>query len=376
MQALLGEMESSGGSAVLARPQGGVGFVAQEPWLQQGSIRDNITFGKAYQHTWYSKVTEACALVPDLASLAAGDLSKVGEGGSNLSGGQRARVALARAVYQDKELYIIDDIFSAVDGHVAAHIYRKLILGLLKDKTRILCTHQTRYLSGADNILVLEGGRIVDQGPPSKILPNISSKDSSVSATNFSMVGTPMDTTVQNTGRNSPTLEITSESPPAEEGKEEVEEEQRETGTVKFHVYKTYWRAVGCLLSPTILLSLLAMQVIGLFKMWLIIMVMTMIKRLTLQVTRNMTDLWLANWVGADSGNTSQPNTSSHTTNLTLMDYEDPDEVFYRDPAADSVRYYLTVYGSIAVANSLFSFMRAFLFAFGGVCAAKTVHTR
>ena len=260
-------MESSGGSATLARPQGGVGFVAQEPWLQQGSIKDNITFGKAYQHTWYSKVTEACALVPDLASLAAGDLSKVGEGGSNLSGGQRARVALARAVYQDKELYIIDDIFSAVDGHVAAHIYRKLILGLLKDKTRILCTHQTRYLSGADNILVLEGGRIVDQGPPSKILPNISS----VPVTNFSMMGTPMDTTVQNTGRNSPTLEITSESPPAEEGKEdEEEEEQRETGTVKFQVYKTYWRAVGSLLSPTILLSLLAMQVIELFKLGLI----------------------------------------------------------------------------------------------------------
>jgi len=145
LQALLGELEPAGGEAKLSRPRRGVGYVAQESWLQAGTIRDNILFGKAYQHTWYNKVTEACALQPDFTALAAGDMTKVGEAGNTLSGGQKARVALARAVYQDKELYIIDDIFSAVDGHVAVHIYRKVILGLLREKTRILCTHQTRY---------------------------------------------------------------------------------------------------------------------------------------------------------------------------------------------------------------------------------------
>ena len=344
LQALLGELEPAGGEADLWQPRRGVGYIAQEAWLQAGTVRDNILFGKAYQYAWYNKVVEACALLPDFAALASGDQTKVGEAGNTLSGGQKARVALARAVYQDKDVYLIDDIFSAVDGHVAAHIYRKVILGLLKEKTRLLCTHHTRYLNGADSILVMENGQITEEGPPTLILPLMSSKDSTTSATNFSMIGTPsmMDTVVQDTGRNSPI-----QTDPDEQGEEEEEEEEsRETGRVKFAVYKTYWKAVGALLSPTILLSLLAMQ-----------------------VTRNMTDLWLADWV-SHSTNGSQPNISLDTVLYVDLGSH------HSDPEAATVRYYLTVYGSIAVANSLFSFMRAFLFAFGGVVAARAIHQK
>lgn len=338
LEALLGELERKDGHVAVNRPPRGIGYVKQEHWIQQGTVRNNILFGKAYQHIWYSKVTDACALKEDFQQLAHGDMTKVGEGGVTLSGGQRARVALARAVYQDKDLYLIDDIFSAVDGHVAGHIYRKCILGLLQEKTRILCTHHNRYVSGADTVIVLQDGKIKDQGSPSRIIPLFSNKKSRVSATNFSMLGTPMET-----GRNSPTNEnLISPVSETRSGIEEeiVEEESREKGVVKFKIYRNYWNAVGKLLSPAILFSLLAMQ-----------------------VSRNLTDIWLAHWVSQDENNT--------VPNISL--YE---EIRYDNSADVNVKYYLIIYGTIAVANTLFSFMRAFLFAYGGICAAKTIHSK
>ena len=102
---------------------------------------------------------------------------------------------MARAVYQDKDLYLIDDIFSAVDSDVAAHIYRKCILGLLKNKTRILCTHHNRYLQAADSILMLKDGKVVDFGPPSQLSStHFNSNGDSMSKltdTNYSMLCTP-----------------------------------------------------------------------------------------------------------------------------------------------------------------------------------------
>jgi len=347
LMGLLGELERGGGEVAVTKPAGGFGFVKQEAWIQQGTIRDNILFGKAYQHTWYNKVTEACALKEDFNSLVAGDLSKVGEAGQTLSGGQKARVALARAVYQDKDIYLIDDVFSAVDSQVAAFIFRKCIAGLLKEKTVILCTHHSRYLSGADQVIYLVDGVIVDQGSPSRILPKVSNKSSSVSASNFSVLGelvTPMET-----GRNSPTNispeKVEEKTPPAPEPVQN-NEETRETGSVKFEIYKTYWIAVGHVLSPTILFSLLAMQ-----------------------VSRNLTDVWLANWVSQN-----QSNPINDSLEFEMFDNEEYSENLLK--YHNGVMYYLIVYGSIAGFNTIFSFIRAFLFAYGGICAAQVVHTK
>lgn len=100
----------------------------------------------------------------DLLLLPNGDLTGVGEGGMTLSGGQKARIALARAVYQDKPIYLLDDIISAVDSKVAKHIFQHCIMGLLKNKTRILCTHHVKYLIHADKVIVMEDGVIKQQG--------------------------------------------------------------------------------------------------------------------------------------------------------------------------------------------------------------------
>ena len=134
LSAILGEMKLEGGQISLNIPHNGVGYVQQDPWLQQGTVRDNILYGKLHQPDWYNKVIKACALKEDFAQLASGDLTEVGEKGAALSGGQKARVALARAVYQDKEIYLIDDIFSAIDLHVGIQIYQKQSWGCLNTR--------------------------------------------------------------------------------------------------------------------------------------------------------------------------------------------------------------------------------------------------
>ncbi len=93
-----------------------------------------------------------------------GDRTDVGEQGSMLSGGQKARVSLARAVYQDKQMYLIDDVFSAVDVPVGKRIYQKCIQGVLRNKTRVICTHHPRFLAGANTVLLMEGGKVAEQG--------------------------------------------------------------------------------------------------------------------------------------------------------------------------------------------------------------------
>ena len=173
LSAIMGEMTKVSGKVHFVQASNGIGYVQQDPWLQQGTIKDNILFGKNFQLEWYNAVLEACALKEDLKHFQFGDMTKVGEGGIMLSGGQRARVALARAVYQDKDFYLIDDIFSALDIEVGMHINKKCINGLLKHKTRILCTHHWKFLSSASNIFVLDSGRIINHGAPSKILKKV-----------------------------------------------------------------------------------------------------------------------------------------------------------------------------------------------------------
>lgn len=142
----------------------GFGYVGQQPWLQRGTIRENILFGMSYDETKYKRVLKVCGLTEDMLFLPAGDMTGVGEGGTTLSGGQKTRIALARAVYQDKPIYLFDDILSAVDVKVAKFIFKTCIMGYLRNKTRILCTHHVQYLMHADKILLMEDGEVRMEG--------------------------------------------------------------------------------------------------------------------------------------------------------------------------------------------------------------------
>ncbi|KAH9149659.1 hypothetical protein AeNC1_019344, partial [Aphanomyces euteiches] len=118
---LLGEMVKTNGSVFVG---GQVAYFSQQPWIQNTTIRENILFGKPYDRTKYDKVIDACALAKDMASFPAGDRTEIGAKGLNLSGGQKARVSLARACYSDADVFILDSPLSAVDAIVSSEIFR------------------------------------------------------------------------------------------------------------------------------------------------------------------------------------------------------------------------------------------------------------
>lgn len=165
LQALLGELDMLDGQ--LIRPPEPMGYCSQTPWLQSMSIRDNILFDAPYENERYRAVLDACALTPDLVEFKAGDLSLIGENGIGLSGGQRARVALARAVYSKAGILLLDDPLAALDQQTAEAIVRECIMGpLLKGRTTVLITHRTDLvLNCADQIVKIEDGsaKILDE---------------------------------------------------------------------------------------------------------------------------------------------------------------------------------------------------------------------
>ncbi|XP_012271250.1 multidrug resistance-associated protein 1 isoform X2 [Orussus abietinus] len=169
ISALLGEMEKLSGRV---NTKGSIAYVSQQAWIQNATLQDNVLFGKPLDKALYNRVIEACALGPDLKMLPAGDQTEIGEKGINLSGGQKQRVSLARAVYNNSDIYFLDDPLSAVDAHVGKHIFENVIgwSGLLRKKTRILVTHSIAYLPEVDNILVIKDGEITECGTYKQLL--------------------------------------------------------------------------------------------------------------------------------------------------------------------------------------------------------------
>ncbi|CAG5133932.1 unnamed protein product [Candidula unifasciata] len=331
LNALVGEMNKTQGEVFVDGLEEGFALVAQEPWVQQATVRDNILFGQPFNSQRYEQVLKACALVEDLKMMPSGDMTEIGENGITLSGGQRSRVALARAVYQDKSLYLLDDPLSAMDIHVAKHIYTHCIMGLLRSKTRVLCTHHVKFLKKADLVVVMEDGRITQSGLPRDVLPNIHLED---------------DHHEERNAKDSEECDATEE---AED--KLIQEEERQTGSVKADVYKNYWKNVGVCLSPMVLMTMFFMQ-----------------------ASRNTSDWWLSYWVS--HSNSGSQNGSADVNSFLSSGQRDSLPLAHLTPAEDNLRFYLGIYGSLAGVNSIFTLARSFLFAYGGICAATVVHKR
>uniref|UniRef100_A0A670YJU0 ATP binding cassette subfamily C member 4 (PEL blood group) n=1 Tax=Pseudonaja textilis TaxID=8673 RepID=A0A670YJU0_PSETE len=167
LSAVLGELSIIRGFMDV---QGKIAYVSQQPWVFSGTVRNNILFGKDYQKEKYEKVLRVCALKKDIEQLEDGDLTIVGDRGATLSGGQKARINLARAVYQDADIYLLDDPLSAVDAEVSRHLFEKCICQTLHKKLCILVTHQLQYLRAASQILILKEGKEVGKGTFSDFL--------------------------------------------------------------------------------------------------------------------------------------------------------------------------------------------------------------
>ncbi|XP_027849228.2 ATP-binding cassette sub-family C member 4-like [Aphis gossypii] len=255
LQAILRELPLSKGKITV---NGVVSYASQEPWLFAGSVKQNILFGSAMDHERYEKVIQVCALKTDLKQFPYGDKTIVGERGVSLSGGQRARINLARAIYKQADIYLLDDPLSAVDTHVGRHLFRKCIKGYLRDKTCILITHQIQYLSSVDQIILMDKGNVLIEGSYDELQK---------SDLNFTkMLGSPIETTIvsrnesikNNTNTNNRRIgynrqvSIQSVTSSIEEFQfNEVQEqpvevsENRTSGSVSKSVYSSYFFASG-----------------------------------------------------------------------------------------------------------------------------------
>uniref|UniRef100_A0A8I5R013 Multidrug resistance-associated protein 4 n=1 Tax=Papio anubis TaxID=9555 RepID=A0A8I5R013_PAPAN len=253
LSAVLGELAPSHG---LVSVHGRVAYVSQQPWVFSGTVRSNILFGKKYEKERYEKVIKACALKKDLQLLEDGDLTVIGDRGTTLSGGQKARVNLARAVYQDADIYLLDDPLSAVDAEVSRHLFELCICQTLHEKITILVTHQLQYLKAASQILILKDGKMVQKGTYTEFLKSgidfgsLLKKDNEESE-QLPVPGTP---TLRNrTFSESSVWSQQSSRPSLKDGAVETQDtenvpvtlsdENRSEGKVGFQAYKNYFRA-------------------------------------------------------------------------------------------------------------------------------------
>lgn len=251
LQALLGELDIREGE--LERPGDAMGYCAQTPWLESMSIRDNILFASPFDRSRYTQVLDACALTIDMTNFKHGDLSHIGENGIGLSGGQKARVALARAVYSQTKIVLLDDPLSALDSQTAETIVRRCLAGpLLKGRSTVLVTHRTElcYTLARQVIEVSRGDvRVLDPG------------------TNLSH---GLSKTLSAESQDEAPIESKVDQKEDEEAAKAVEDEFRAHGGVDFSVYWEYVKA-GKLKWWSLLIFLLALyRLVDVLETWIL----------------------------------------------------------------------------------------------------------
>lgn len=165
--AILGQLHLRRGDLAF---RGSFAYLSQQSWLMNATLRQNIVFADTFDSKRYYSAIHCCNLNEDLEALAGGDQTEIGESGSTLSGGQKQRVVLARAVYANRDICLLDDPFSALDGHVSEHVFENCIRGALKTKTVLLVTQAPKYLAHCDHVVAVQNGAIVEQGSPKELM--------------------------------------------------------------------------------------------------------------------------------------------------------------------------------------------------------------
>ncbi|KAD4178396.1 hypothetical protein E3N88_26987 [Mikania micrantha] len=240
ISAILGEVPNIKGTIEVV---GKVAYVSQTAWIQTGTIRENILFGSVMNDEKYDEVVKKCSLAKDIEMFPFGDQTVIGERGVNLSGGQKQRVQLARALYQNADIYLLDDPFSAVDAHTAASLFKEYIMDALSSKTVILVTHQVDFLPAFDDILLMANGKIVKTGTYAQLLDSCKEFQSLVIALSDTSGSDNLSADGSQQQSKSPNQEI--ESIYTKElivGEQEqlIKQEEREAGDTGLKPYKQY----------------------------------------------------------------------------------------------------------------------------------------
>ncbi|XP_067116274.1 ATP-binding cassette sub-family C member 4-like isoform X2 [Osmerus mordax] len=344
LSSILGELPHDKG---VLKVRGQLAYACQQPWVFPGTIRSNILFGKEFHPQKYEKVLRACALKRDMELLPDGDLTLIGDRGATLSGGQKARVNLARAVYQDADIYLLDDPLSAVDAEVGRHLFEQCICGLLKHKPRILVTHQLQYLKAANQILVLKEGHMVARGTynelqssgldftsllkkdeeeeeqPGTETSSHSSQRLALSQNSCSQTSLPQ--TVTDGADDLPVQTV-----------RRVAEESRLEGNIGFSAYVKYFQAGASLL----------------------LLLATVLLSVTAETAYVLQDWWLAYWAG-------EQDKLNATASVQNVRHEELD-----------LRFYLGIYAGLTLSSVVFGFARNLVIFNILVRSTQTLHNR
>ncbi|XP_040034735.2 ATP-binding cassette sub-family C member 4 isoform X1 [Gasterosteus aculeatus] len=350
LSAILGELPHDAG---VLKVKGRLTYASQQPWVFPGTIRSNVLFGRELDPKKYETVLRACALKRDLELLPDGDLTLIGDRGATLSGGQKARVNLARAVYQDADVYLLDDPLSAVDAEVGKHLFEKCICGLLKNKSRILVTHQLQYLKAADQIVVLKEGHIMARGTYNELqfsgvdidaLQKINEEQK-----RCALLSDPDNASLlsqrTNHSRCSDSSLLPPESPSADqlpvEAVHTMAEETRAEGNISGDIYLKYFSA-GC--SPLVLMVIVLLSVIA-------------------EVAYILQDWWLVYWARQEFLNcTAEPIGIDTSVNAT-------------HPVQElNLKFYLGIYSGLTAAAVVFGYTRSLVIFRGLVMSAQVLH--
>ncbi|PYI28928.1 putative ABC multidrug transporter [Aspergillus indologenus CBS 114.80] len=248
LAALAGDMRQTAGSVRIGATRG---YCPQYAWVQNTTVRDNILFGREYDDHRYNEVIDACALRSDLAMFPDGDQTEIGERGITISGGQKQRLNIARAIYSDSELVLMDDPLSAVDAHVGRHIMDNAICGLLKDRSRVLATHQLHVLGRCDRIIVMEDGKIHAIGTFDDL-----TRSSDIFKRLMSITS-QQDALDQEPSSTSATTDEKPETARRVPGGALMQKEDMASGSVGWDVLKTYVKASGSYLNVPVSLCLI-----------------------------------------------------------------------------------------------------------------------
>ncbi|KAL1262392.1 hypothetical protein QQF64_007657, partial [Cirrhinus molitorella] len=300
LSGLLGQMTLLGGSVAV---NGDFAYVAQQAWILNDSLRENILFGKKYIEEKYNAVLEACCLFPDIIELPYGDMTEIGERGANLSGGQRQRVSLARALYSERPVLLLDDPLSAVDARVGAHLFHSAIRRAAKGRTVIFVTHQLQFLPECDEVVLMKDGQIAEHGTHVQLMEkgrDYAALFNSVQQEN--LVRKNLKNKQRGEEESSPqSLNVNHAAKPhteSKKGDQLMQAEEKGSGAVAWPVYAAYIKAAGGPLAfiVNILLFLFTTGSIA-FSNW-----------------------WLSHWIRQGSGNSSllQGNETAESDSMRL----------------------------------------------------------
>ena len=257
LAALAGDMRKTAGEVQLGAKRA---FCPQYAWIQNATLQQNLRFGKPHEEDWYNCVIDACALRPDLEMLPNGDMTEIGERGITVSGGQKQRLNIARAIYFNADIVLMDDPLSAVDAHVGRHIMDHAICGLLKDKCRILATHQLHVLSRCDRVIWMHEGRIKTIDTFDYLMKHHEGFQKLMKTTSQEGKGVEEKQAVGEDDEVQEEKKEAKKSKSSKKGAALMTQEEQAVDAVGWRVYKAYTSASGSPFNALIVFSLLVLS--------------------------------------------------------------------------------------------------------------------